>query len=291
MLSIIIPSYNSKETILNLLKSIEENTQKLPEYEVIMVDSSDDGTEKLVEKNYKKVKIIKLKEKTPAPIARNIGIKNSKYNFFLFIDSDCELVLSEKLNLEEFKDRISGGFVYPANFNSGVSISQYLLEFIDFNPYQREGKRNFVPSCIMLTPRRIETTEIYFPESLDYKLSEDIAICNLMHKKGIKIFFTKKFGVRHKNREDFQDFKKHISKLGYHSGRTRKTLNIKGGFLKKIPIFACLLIPYRFTKILLKLIKYSFKDKIFLKGFCHLHVLLYFLSIWCFNFYKGLKDA
>ncbi len=296
MLSIIIPSYNSEKTILSLINSIYKNRSLLPPFEIILVDSSDDKTTQLVQKNFSDIKIVKLNQKTSAPEARNIGIKKSKYDYLIFIDSDCELILKEKLNLNMMEGKILGGFVYPENLKNKISILQYMMEFIDFSPYEKEGEKNFVPSCIMLFKKNINGNKITFPthiisdkSSLSKDITEDISICNIQRKKGIKIFFTKKIGVRHKNREDFLDFKNHISHLGYLSGRTRKYLDIKGSFLKHFPLISIGLILYRFLRIYLKLFKISLKDKNLLRGFMYPHLLLYFLTIWWNNFYRGLK--
>lgn len=293
MLSIIIPSYNSEKTILDLLKSIYLNRSFLPPYEIIIIDSSDDKTVELVQKKFLEVKIVKLKEKTSAPVARNIGINKSKYNYLMFIDSDCELILREKLNLKEMDGKITGGFVYPKNFKNGVSLVQYMMEFIDFTPYEKTGEKSFVPSCIMIFPKKVNNNPIKFPtfsHSLYKNVSEDISICKIERERGVKTFFTDKFGARHKNRENFLDLKKHISNLGFLSGKTRKILKVKGNFLKYFPIFSITLIPYRFMRIYIKLLKLSLKDKKFFRGFKYPHLLIYFLFFWWINFYKGLKS-
>ncbi|VVB85589.1 Glycosyltransferase AglI [uncultured archaeon] len=90
LVSIIIVSRNSKNTIKRCLDSIVKQTYQ--DIEVVVVDSSDDGTEKIIE-NYKEqlrfiFKIIR-KEPKGVGIARNTGIEESNGEVLIFVDADC----------------------------------------------------------------------------------------------------------------------------------------------------------------------------------------------------------
>jgi len=81
--SIIVPTYNSGETLAESLKSIKGQTY--PSYEVVVVDnfSSDDTLKKA-----KEFKAKTMQQKCNAALARNIGVTNSVGRYILFIDSD-----------------------------------------------------------------------------------------------------------------------------------------------------------------------------------------------------------
>lgn len=81
--SIIIPTYDSAETLEECLKSIR--SQSYPFYEIIIVDSFSNDDTLRIAKNFG-AKIIQQKS-NPA-YARNIGILNSSGKYLLFIDSD-----------------------------------------------------------------------------------------------------------------------------------------------------------------------------------------------------------
>lgn len=91
-LSIIIPNYNSSQTIKRCLDSIW--VQGLPEddFEVICVDdcSSDNTLEVLEEekKSHPQLKIFKNPENLRAGGARNKGVREAKGEYIVFIDSD-----------------------------------------------------------------------------------------------------------------------------------------------------------------------------------------------------------
>ena len=77
MLSVIIPSYNSEKTIRKCLDSLLDQTYE-GEYEIIVVDSSDDKTPQIVTSLYPKVKLVHFRNKTDPGKARNIGIGRQK---------------------------------------------------------------------------------------------------------------------------------------------------------------------------------------------------------------------
>jgi len=81
--SIIIPTFNSENTLSQCLKGVL--SQSYPFYEVIVVDNfSNDGTVRIA--NEFGVKI--LQQKCNPALARNAGINNSTGEHILFLDSD-----------------------------------------------------------------------------------------------------------------------------------------------------------------------------------------------------------
>jgi len=81
--SIVIPTYNSSETLAECLKSIHE--QYYPFHEVIVVDNfSSDNTIKIATKFGARI----MQRKCNPALARNIGVANSTGKYILFLDSD-----------------------------------------------------------------------------------------------------------------------------------------------------------------------------------------------------------
>jgi glycosyltransferase involved in cell wall biosynthesis len=81
--SIIIPTYNSMETLPECLKSVHD--QNYPFYEIIVVDNfSNDNTLKTAKEFGAKI----IQRKCNPALARNIGITNSTGKYILFLDSD-----------------------------------------------------------------------------------------------------------------------------------------------------------------------------------------------------------
>lgn len=88
MVSVIIPTYNRKATIVKAIESVLEQTYS--DIECIVVDDcSTDGTYEVVEKiDDRRLKYFKLSENMGACYARNFGIEHSCGEFIAFNDSD-----------------------------------------------------------------------------------------------------------------------------------------------------------------------------------------------------------
>ncbi|MGV8163183.1 MAG: glycosyltransferase family 2 protein [Candidatus Nanoarchaeia archaeon] len=105
LLSIIIPTYNRKDCVLNAVNSILNQSKIHFDYEIIISDDgSTDNTYKLFQNKNKKVKYF-WHENKGVNGARNFGIKKAKGDYFIFLDSDDELTLDafEYLNQNEEK--------------------------------------------------------------------------------------------------------------------------------------------------------------------------------------------
>jgi len=90
MVSIITPSYNSKQFIKESIASALAQTYQ--NWELIIVDDiSPDNSNELIEEYIKKdsrIKLIKLEKNSGPAIARNRGIKEAKGRYIAFLDSD-----------------------------------------------------------------------------------------------------------------------------------------------------------------------------------------------------------
>lgn len=95
--SIIIPSYNSKETILRTLESINSQNLKKSVLQKIQVLVVDDGSQTPVselirDKKYSfELRVIHLSENMGLSNARNVGASLAKHDILIFIDSDILL--------------------------------------------------------------------------------------------------------------------------------------------------------------------------------------------------------
>lgn len=88
-ISVIIPAYNSAQTIQKCLEHIFNQTYK--NIEIIAVnDGSTDNTQKILEKYQDKIKIIN-QENRGAPAARNRGFEASTGEYVIFVDADVNL--------------------------------------------------------------------------------------------------------------------------------------------------------------------------------------------------------
>ena len=84
-ISIIIPVYNAQKTLVRCLNAIYKS--KYNDYEVVIVDDDSTDSSRSIARGYK-CRMIKLKKRYGAATARNVGVKNSKGEILVFVDSD-----------------------------------------------------------------------------------------------------------------------------------------------------------------------------------------------------------
>lgn len=132
LVSVVVPTKNSKDTIAACLKSIKNQTYE--NKEIIVVDNnSTDATKKIAGK-YTRLVFNKGPERS---VQRNFGASKSKGRYLLFIDSDMILsknVVKECVEAAMHKDivynvRKFGGIIIPENsFGEGYWASCKALE-------------------------------------------------------------------------------------------------------------------------------------------------------------------
>lgn len=109
MISIVIPCYNSADTILKTINSLIVQDQPT---EIILVDdASSDNTVDLIKRKYPNIKIINNNRNLGRAATRNEGLKYCHNKLILFLDSDVWL---EKKCLQRLNQHIREyDIVYP----------------------------------------------------------------------------------------------------------------------------------------------------------------------------------
>jgi len=87
--SVVIPTYNRKDKLIRLIKSILQSNYPKEKLDIIVVDdASTDGTYEEVRKKFSEVKIIRNEKELFLAGSRNVGIRNAKGEFIFLIDDD-----------------------------------------------------------------------------------------------------------------------------------------------------------------------------------------------------------
>src|SRR5574344_405103 len=91
--SVIIPTFNRLGYLYaTLVCLLHQNTENLCDYEIVIIDSGNDGTEKIIEyiKQTTKINVIyrKIKNCTNRSLLRNTGGKLANYEILVFLDND-----------------------------------------------------------------------------------------------------------------------------------------------------------------------------------------------------------
>jgi len=99
-LSIIVPMYNSRDTIERCLKSIFAQSSEV-KFEVIVVDDASTDDSPALAKKFP-VNLVSLKNNLGAGSARNRGAREAKGEVLVFVDSDVELEHGSLKRIENF---------------------------------------------------------------------------------------------------------------------------------------------------------------------------------------------
>lgn len=216
MFSIIIPTYNRIDELIDVLDSLSIQTE-LPA-EIIIVDDSDgDNIEQLMERMHTifiqrniALKYIRNTREKSLTIARNVGIKNATGDVILFLDDDVildENYLSEISNIYENNSDALGvqGFIQndKDSGNTIVNRLKILINKLFYFSSNYNGRCRVLPSTNTVYPlyidgvttcewlsganqsyRRKILEEFTFDENLRrYSFKEDVDISYRIQKK------------------------------------------------------------------------------------------------------------
>ena len=79
-ISILIPAYNARATILKTLTSLNQQDYS-GKREIIVVNSSQDNTKEIIQSNFPDVKVVQLEKRVFTGYAKNIGLKKSERKY------------------------------------------------------------------------------------------------------------------------------------------------------------------------------------------------------------------
>lgn len=245
MISVIIPSYNSEKTISQCLDSLQNQTFS-GDYEIILVDSSVDGTPQIVRAQFPEIKYIHLQQKTDPGTARNIGFKQSRGDLILFIDSDCRAAPDwiERHDQRHRDENIAacGGSVINGNDpRSNVAWAGYLAEFREFIPEQPAREVKHIPTCNISYKRDIfERLDGFNPR---YYPQEDLEFNYRLCKSGATIYFDPSVKIYHRHRTEISSFFIHQKRVGTITSKMLKILPLEGAVIARNKMLALLMLP------------------------------------------------
>jgi len=177
LVSVIIPTYNRADFIIETVKSVLCQTYQ--DFEIIIIDDgSTDNTSDLIKTiDDVRLKYIYQKNSGLPASPRNVGIKKAKGNFIAFLDSD-DLWLPEKLEkqVEILANDDNIGLVYcnasyfGADYHGDSTIVQ---KGYSGDVFDKLIEKNFVPALSVMCRREVFTVAGLFDESKNLRAVED----------------------------------------------------------------------------------------------------------------------
>ena len=217
LVSVIVPSYNSGATIGRVLDALlKQKGEALRE--VIVVDSSDDGTTPriIADRIDPRLTIIRLDTKTIPAIARNRGAEEASGPVLAFVDADaypasdwCERITQASAS----GIRAGGGSIDLPNFQRRnlLASAQWVLQFNEYLPAGQNREKTFVPSCNFFCDRELFFKAGGFPA---IRASEDVLLGLRLAANGARTQFFPEMRVYHIFREHMGSYLRNQEMLG-----------------------------------------------------------------------------
>jgi glycosyltransferase involved in cell wall biosynthesis len=235
--SVIVPSYNSQLTIVQCLHALQNQETEF-RYEIVVVDSSNDGTADQIASRFPAIKLIRLPQRTLPGPARNLGIREAVGDILAFTDADCipERLWLEKMIQEQNANECAavGGAVLNALPFNPVAWGGYLLEFSERLPNFPRRFVDILPTCNVSFKRNIFERYGLFPE--DLWPSEDHIFSWRLMQAGEPLLFIPDIQVQHIFRPHLDAFLKHQVRLGKASAVARTRVKLPHAWLAGHPL-------------------------------------------------------
>jgi len=286
LISVVIPCYNGIDTIDKTLTAITgQQTDHV--FEIIVIDSSDDGTDKMIAERFPHVRLTHLEKKTLPGSGRNLGVLKSKGKFVSFTDADC---IPDPQWLSRIIERFSqtacdavGGSVkngYPRSYVAWVS---HLIEFNEWTPGRKAGWRKNNPSCNLTFKRDVfDRLKLEFTDNFP---SEDTLLNWHLYDRGGKLYYDPSVMIVHLNRISLDKLLTHQYRLGKMVAVERSLSGNPGKLFLKFKVLALALPFLRWIMAFLRLLRNDTKTAFILLGLTPLFIPA--AAAWTAGFMKG----
>jgi glycosyltransferase involved in cell wall biosynthesis len=200
LVSVLVPVYNSEETIDRCLDSLKNQTYK--NMEIIVID--DGSSDQTIAKASKyDVTTIEIEQNRGAPYAMNVGASQAKGEYVFYIDGDAwaprgliEKAVSYLMDNNGFS--AVGGWYIPIGGNKLYALYLRTIMFDRINHYGEqvfEGKSDpQIYGCFMGFTRSVLAEEKF---TEDLKAIYDREYLARLTYKGYKVLFSKDLFVYH----------------------------------------------------------------------------------------------
>ncbi len=214
LISVVIPTYNRREKVAWLIKSIFESDYPRDRLEIIVVDdASTDGTCKYIKKLFPQVKVIRNAEEKLLAESRNIGVRASRGKYIFIIDDDNVVDRNTIKELVEYMEKhlevgVAGPIMYFLSdpdrvWCAGVKRNYWttMTKLIGFNtkdigqfrePYESED----FPNAFMVRREVFEKVGLFNSKLFPIHCEEG-DFCQRVKKAGYKVMSVPSAKVWH----------------------------------------------------------------------------------------------
>ena len=274
--TILIPNYNGKKWLKQLLPTLKRSTY--PKSEILVVNNgSTDDSAKFLKENYPNVKILEIKKNRGYAGANNLGVKKARGKYVLLLNNDTQVTpdflepLVERIEKDSTVGAIQPQIRLMSNKNLIDSIGSFFTftgflyhygysQPVKFKKYQRElSVYSIKGACFLI--RRKDYLDLGGIDESFVTYVEESDLCHRILLTGKKIIYIPQSIVYHFGGGDMNVMTKSEVVI-FRSFRNRFVSYIKNLSLKKL----LLVLPVHFLLceilILMNLVRGKFKKAI-----------------------------
>lgn len=246
--TILIPNYNGKKWLKQLLPTLERSTYPNKEILIVNNGSTDDSGE-FLQKNYPQIRVIEIKKNRGYAGANNLGVKKAKGKYVLLLNNDTQVTPGFLQPLvEKMENDKTIGAVQPQirqmidkkkidSIGSFFTFTGFLYHYGYFQPhkfkkYQKELSVYSIKGACLLMKKKdyldlggIDESFVTYVEESD--------LCHRILLSGKKIIYTPKGVIYHYGGGDMHIMTKSEVVI-FRSFRNRFVSYIKNLSLKKL---------------------------------------------------------
>ncbi|BHH82704.1 glycosyltransferase family 2 protein [Desulforhopalus sp. 52FAK] len=208
-ISVVLPTYNRKETLELLLPLLERQSLPLDQFEVIVSDDgSTDGTQEFLtlysEKTVNNLKIVLAEENGGPAKARNSALHVASGAIVIIIGDDIEIdedFVERHYNWHCLHsgegDAVLGYVTWPEAINPSNFMRwlysggrHFFFRYADFRSGHTIDCQNFY-TCNVSIKRSLLFQTTLFDESFPYASHEDLELGERLRLKGMNLYFEK----------------------------------------------------------------------------------------------------
>lgn len=279
--SIVIPTYNRKQDVLECLASSQN--LDYPNFETIVIDNGcTDGTSEAIEQRFPDVKLVRNDKNLGVTGGRNLGAKYVNGEYIFFLDHDTIVnrqTISELVSVMEKNPRIGAAgpivFYYhdPTRISAlGTSIS-LLTGRVSFNftglvedcQLNKIVEVQVIPVAILIRRETLDKVGMF--DDIFFAVYEDTDFCFRIRENGYQTVCIPRAKIWHKISSDFRNQNVAILDRAYYVARNKVIFMRKHS--KYFPAFIMIFLP-------IYLVYFSLLSVICMKG------------NWLKNYIKGL---
>ncbi|MCP4399855.1 MAG: glycosyltransferase [bacterium] len=277
-LSVIITCYNEQDSITRCLESLKQQETNIP-FEIIVVDSSTDGTADIVAHNFPTVRLFRFAERKFCGEARNIGVSVAKTDILAFTDADCTVDVQWVEHIltahHQSKTFVIGGTIANGATEALVGWAAYFTEYSHWMP---APSGHWIDDAAGANMSYKKLAFEQFGGFFEGGYGSDTDFHWRLRRAGYRIWFEPSIRVTHHGHESFAPFISHEILHGSHFARMR-VRNQRFSWWRRW-IYA-LLCPFIAGRIIEKIVWNVLNNPMYLSQFLRsLPILMTGISAW-----------